>query len=350
MGIDPNAAEHSAFLGAAVEEEAPTEETIESPETPEPSGEAEVESTDEAPPQEEAEVGESAEEELQVVLPKEQAKQYSQALMNHYVKRLGGTPEDLAGNLPLQKATKQLIDGEIYAAKLKAELEAKSKPEEKKEEEKQENQPPADLETHFKTVAERATRVTSPEVLDYAVKQLESAKDTKGQLTVLTTLLENYLETVLPEKFQSVMTSKFGGLVKQNDYIASYEAHKAAYDKQKDDSLPEFGTPEYVQTVNAVKAVVPTLESDKFTPEESMSTLISVAKALAKGNKAEAEKVVEAAEKGKEQGLKAGKQAELGKGLGAGKSKGTIAPAKEGSGTYFGEGHALYRERETNNF
>src|SRR5438552_1424230 len=110
MGIDPTETPNNDDLFG----EGSTSTAVAEPEIDpgvEPSGE-ETEVVEDQPEGEE--VVAEPEEELQVVLPKEQAKQYSNALMSHYAKRLGANPEDLAGNQPLQKAVKQLIDQDIF--------------------------------------------------------------------------------------------------------------------------------------------------------------------------------------------------------------------------------------------
>src|SRR3954462_14022526 len=111
VGTDPNSGLDGIFNEI---------DETESAESPTPSAEeAVVEEVEQAEPEQAVEEAtDEPEEELQVVLPKEQAKQYSKALMAHYAKRLGADPESLEGNQPLQKAVKQLIDSAIYAGQL----------------------------------------------------------------------------------------------------------------------------------------------------------------------------------------------------------------------------------------
>lgn len=319
MGIDPTEAVNNDDLFG----EGSTSTAVAEPEIDpgtEPSGE-ETE-VDESQP--EGEAAAEAEEELQVVLPKEQAKQYSNALMSHYAKRLGANPEDLAGNQPLQKAVKQLIDQDIFIEKQKTVAE----PVNKEEPKVVENQPPADLKAHLESVQKSVQEYTNPEVRAHFVNQINEAKTAEEQFGILEMAAANLINTIMEKRFGEVYNNY--ATKQQNEHSERIAAHNSAWEPQlaKNANLPKDALAAYVE---AVKISPKLVSNPKLNAEERMETVALVLG----GRKADAEAVAKAAEKGKEAGAQAQRKAGLGK-LGAGQSTGSIAKKTTGNDDIFG--------------
>jgi hypothetical protein len=327
VGIDPTTQESGAESAEVVETAAPEE----TPGTEVPDGEAEATEaeTEEQP--------EEVEEELRVVLPKEQAKQYSNALMGHYAKRLGATPEDLNGNAVLQKAVKQLIDQDIYAQQLEAKV---PKEIDSEEEEETEDQPQVSTDDQLAKLIQESSELNDPKFLEAFAGKLAAAKDIPEQLQILTAGMHNYLRSALPKMLEEMQSQQSA----QAEHIRS--AHERAYKElQKTNlDLPEFNSADFWALYNSALEVVPKLNEAIFTPQERFDTVLRIAQ----GRKVSAAVVEKAAEAGKKQAEKAQKTAGLGKGLGAGQSKGQIA--QQGSGPSLARGYELWKERESNGF
>lgn len=307
----------------------------ESAESPTPSAEeAVVEEVEQAEP-EQVEEAVEPEEELQVVLPKEQAKQYSKALMAHYAKRLGADPESLEGNQPLQKAVKQLIDSAIYAGQLEGKI-----PKEEAATEvapKVEIKTPASIEEQFKALEEEVSGYNDPAVMDALVQRLEAANDTKTQLSILSMAVANQVRTMLEKNGHALLDKNpnLNGFVAERQQRVNYENHANAYDeavKASGVELPEFASPEYVSLANDTLKSHPFLNNPGLTPKERMAAFV----ALVQGKKADPAVVEKAVATGKAQGAKAANAVLNGK-LGAGQSKGTIAPKVTGNDDIFGK-------------
>lgn len=305
----------SAGNTTTLEQEPGTEETSgEEVETAadEPEGEVEGNETESA----EAEAEPTNVEVLKILAK----KGISESKFNEYLTRYKLTAEQANANpsiahLVLDKAAAD-------------ELIAKAPKEEVKKEEVKQN-PPTDLDAHFKTVLERANTYTDPKVMDYAVTKLEAAKNTREQLDALMGFMENYLETALPQKFPNVLQGFTSAQEKANNERIA--AHNSAWEPIQAGN-PNLKDKDALTAYTEAEKLEPELvQNAALTPAQRMKTVALVLG----GRKAEAEVVAAAAEKGKEQGAKAAKKEALGK-LGAGQSTGAIAKKTTGNDDIFG--------------
>lgn len=309
--------------------------------------------------------GESAEEELQVVLPKQQMKQYPKALMEHYAKRFGFTEADL-GDPRLAHAVKSKIDADIYAEQLKAQIppeetEAEEEeavegqeaaPEEKLTPEAEEAQFRAHLDTLDRAVND--PRINNPKMVDAMAREYLSALGykkadvdnlmqngrgprmiralSKGALNLTWTVVPEIIHQILPK----VMEDHFPGLgTRMYDRVVCGETWSELKEtKAEYANLPEYGSKEFKAEMKKVIGREPDLESMVFVDRKTGQPLKRSQQIAARYRRAAALMLgqvakPEAVEKAFEQGKKAGSKTTAGNRLGAGKTTGKFAPKQD---------------------
>jgi hypothetical protein len=325
---------NSTETAVATEPEQETGEEIPSGEEVADGSEAEQTETAEVEQQEEAD------DDLEVVLPKEQAKQYSKALMAHYAKRFGWTPEDLDSNRSYQYAVKKAIDTDIYTKNLQDRLAAveKSATEAPKPAEVKKDEPsqPPNIDEHLKQTLAKVDSFNDQKVLEKFADQFNSETTAAGQFRVLSAGALNLMQTALPQMLPALIKDALEqvapGLIADHGTYRTQQQLLSAYEEVKAGrtDLPD----NFVDLEKAALAKEPLLAklSADVTPKERFE---AYARAVA-GQKQDPAVIEKTAAKIADRKIEQKQMAEKGKGLGAGQTKGTMAERKTGNDDIFG--------------
>jgi hypothetical protein len=260
--------DHSALLGTQPSEaEAVTE--VETPETGTSSGEATEVATE---TQGEGTEGEATTEQA------DESAETAGSSAEAFLSKKGISPEKIEeyraryGNLfTLIDANPSLKDVQFFLWDKINSDNTLAKPAEKKEEKATENQPPANLEEHFKAVAEKATKFSDPKVRDHLVARLEGAKTVGEQFDVLQLAVHNYMETVLPQLVPNINTQH--QTEQQRAQQEAYTVHSNLWTEMRsaNPNLPEDLKGAYEEAVK----VLPLLEQP-MDPKQRLQAIAAI--------------------------------------------------------------------------
>ena len=304
-------------------------------------------------------------------LPTEQEKVYSQETLLQYAQERWPKIHAMLVKDPNNEALTDILKGKLDADIYIQQLQQQPEPEEEAEPEAkpEPTQPQLTTQQWMDQVARKVDEITDPEVAQlfagqflqaFGVKEAPTPEMAKALTRVMGTFGLNLMNTVLPQMLNSPMPGGkpfIQGLVEQHypEFGDMYErqAYQVAWDRVKESnpayaSLPNYGTPEFTQTLQRAAQTIPGFDDLQFTKngktlppiENSMRKYSILAKVAAgeKLNPAQSKAVFEA-------GKKAARKQEVNRqagNLGSGKSAGQIA-SNPSDADFWKEGTEIYQ-------
>jgi hypothetical protein len=333
-----------------------------------PSGEAEAEEEGGAETTEDTEASPDEDEEVEIELPTQQSKTYSDDLRNEYARRFGWTLDELAQDKSKAFAVKKAIDSDIYLNQLQSKLDSLTETESVEEEEsdpaateaagnEQREQydrfisqaseqfiSPAHVEKYGRNFA-IAMLGTDPEKITDPKQKAEAEAFVKRGSAMAKAFLPGLLdlvETYVPRRMEAYLDAAMPGFSEQR---AVQETSSVWEQLRKSSpefaSFPAYGARDgdYGKFIAENAAKIPNFDKIKFeglSRREATAAKLQLIAQVASGKRATPQVVRQAAETAKKQVEDQQARKQAAKALGAGNSKSQLTPPKTGNDDIFG--------------